>query len=99
LLYLPQDRLPSRRRYCHGQCARKAWLVARARRNLTTIAALEIAIRKLRRSRYPRHIAAAHVLNALWQEMMDQPTGSSPVAQRTLSSVRNAAPLAPEVAG
>ena len=43
LLYLPQDRLPSRRRYCHARCARKAWLVARARRNLTGVAALETA--------------------------------------------------------
>jgi hypothetical protein len=99
LLYLPQDRLPSRRRYCHGRCARKAWLVARARRDLTGVAALEIAIRKLRRSRYPRHLAAAHALTALRQELMDRPTGSSSTTSPRPSSLRDATPLTMEVAG
>jgi hypothetical protein len=99
LLYLPQDRLPSRRRYCHGRCARKAWLVARARRDLTSAAALEIAIRKLRRSRYPRHLAAAHALTALRRELMDRPAGSSSSAWPGPLSLRDATPLTVEVAG
>ena len=98
LLYLRQDRLPSRRRYCDQRCARKAWLVARARRALTSVAALDIAIRKLRRSRYPRHVAAAHALTALQREIAIQPTCSNSLAQRTPWSARDAAPLALGVA-
>jgi hypothetical protein len=99
LLYLRQDRLPSRRRYCHGRCARKAWLVARARRNLTSVAALEVAIRKLRRSRYPRHLAAAQALAALQQEVTARPTGPGSVVPLTPSSIGDPTPLLLEVAG
>ena len=99
LLYLPQDRPPSRRRYCHGRCARKAWLVRRARRNLTSAAALETAIRKLRRSRYPRHLAAAQALAALQQEMTARPTRPDSVVPLTLASIGDPTPLLLEVAG
>ena len=99
LLYLPEDRLPSRRRYCDQRCARKAWLVARARRDLTSIAALQIAIRTLRRSHSPHHLAAAHALSGLQREMIDQLAGPNSAAPRTVSSFRHAPPLRAEVAG
>ena len=99
LLYLPQERWSSRRRYCHGRCARKAWLVRRARRNLTSTAALEIAIRKLRRSRYPRHLAAAQALAALQQEMTARPTGPDSVVPLKLASIGDPTPLLLEAAG
>src|SRR5215204_3919829 len=74
LLYMPQDRLPGCRRYCHTGCAHQARPARRAERSMTTARALEIAIRRLRKSRQPRHRAAAAVLVGLQRELL----GSEP---------------------
>ena len=70
LLYMPQDRLPGVRRFCDASCARKAWLAARAEKQLTCVGALEIAIRRLQRSRYPRHLVAAERLLDLKRDLV-----------------------------
>jgi hypothetical protein len=62
LLYMPQDRLPNARPYCDDKCARQAWLGARARKFMTATKALDIAIRRLRKSRMPTVLAAAFTL-------------------------------------
>lgn len=82
LVYMPQDRLPGTRRYCHSGCARKAWLVARAQRRMSSIAALELAVQRLRKSRYPRHLAAARVLEELHRELVDRQDAASIAAER-----------------
>jgi hypothetical protein len=70
-LYIPQDKLPNSQLYCDESCQRQAWLVARVRRLMTDIKALEIAIRRLRKSRMPSVHAAASVLGDLRQELID----------------------------
>lgn len=70
LLYMPQDRLPGVRRFCDSTCARKAWLLPRAERQLTCVAALDIAIRRLQRTRYPRHLAAVERLVDLKRDLL-----------------------------
>ncbi len=69
---MPQDRLPSARRYCDDKCARQAWLVARALRLMTTVKALEIAIRRLRKSHMPTVLAAAFTLADLHHDLVDR---------------------------
>lgn len=66
---MPQDRLPAVRRYCHDKCARQAWLVARARKLMTGLKALDIAIRRLRRSRMPTVLAAVSSLADLRRDL------------------------------
>jgi len=70
LLYMPQDRLPGCRLYCDTRCARQAWLLRRAARSMSSLRAVEIAIRKLRKSRYPRHLAAASALVELQRQLL-----------------------------
>jgi hypothetical protein len=72
LVYMPQDRLPAARSYCDNRCARQAWLTARARALMTSIKALDIATRRLRKSRKPTILAAAFALADLRQELLDQ---------------------------
>ena len=79
LLYMPQDRLPAFRRYCDATCARKAWLVRRAQRSMSSISALEIAIRRLRKSRYPRLIAAASALAEVHRVLIGSETSTGAV--------------------
>jgi len=86
LLYLPQDRLPAVRRFCHGGCARKAWLVERAERSMTCAGALEVAIRSLRRSRYPRVLAAAVVLAELHRELIGRAQSSNGISRHVDST-------------
>ena len=69
---MPQDRLPSARRYCDDKCARQAWLVARALRLMTTVKALEIAVRRLRKSHMPTVLAAAFTLADLHHDLVDR---------------------------
>jgi hypothetical protein len=71
LLYMPQDRLPGCRRYCHAGCAHQARLARRAERSMTNARAIEIAIGRLRKSRYPRLRAAAAALEELQRELLD----------------------------
>lgn len=87
LLYMPQDRLPGCRRYCHAGCARQARLLRRVERSMTTARAIEIAIGRLQKSRHPRHRAAAATLVELQRELLggepkiaDFPTRSAAVA-------------------
>ncbi len=72
LLYMPQDRLPAVRRYCHDKCARQAWLVARARKSMNCIKALDIAIRRLRKSRMPTVLAAGSSLADLLHDLVER---------------------------
>ena len=72
LLYMPQDRLPAVRRYCHDKCARQAWLVARARKSMNSIKALDIAISRLRKSRMPTVLAAGSALADLRYELVER---------------------------
>ena len=72
LLYMPQDRLPAVRRYCHDKCARQAWLVARARKSMNSIKALDIAIRRLRKSRMPTVLAAGSSLADLLHDLVER---------------------------
>jgi hypothetical protein len=67
---MPQDRLPSVRRYCDDTCARTAWLAARARIRMDTFKAVDIAIRRLRMTGKPTDHAAAAVLAALHLDML-----------------------------
>src|SRR5262252_2401871 len=67
---MPQDGLPPVRPYCHSGCAHRAWLVARAERSMTSVRALEVGIRRLRRSRYPTLLAAARTLAELYREVL-----------------------------
>ncbi len=69
---MPQDRLPAVRRYCHDKCARQAWLVARARKSMSSIKALDIAIRRLRKSRMPTVLAAGSALADLRYELVER---------------------------
>ena len=66
---MPQDRLPPVRRYCHDKCARQAWLVARARKSMNSIKALDIAIRRLR---MPTVLAAGSALADLRYELVER---------------------------
>ena len=70
LLYMPQDRLPGCRLSCDMRCARRAWLVRRAAQSMSSLRAVEIAIRKLRKSSYPRHLAAASALVELQHQLL-----------------------------
>lgn len=79
LLYLPQDALPGARRFCDAVCARRAWLVTRARRELSSVTALEVAIRRLRRGRHPRQLAAAAQLTDLMNELQTRDNESKTV--------------------
>jgi hypothetical protein len=81
---MPQDRLPPVRRYCDDRCARKAWLVARAQRSITSVGALEVAIRRLRKSRYPRLVAAASALVELRRQLVDEQAPARLEHARTL---------------
>jgi hypothetical protein len=72
LLYMPQDRLPAVRRYCHDKCARQAWLVARARKSMNSIKALDIAIRRLRKRRMPTVLAAGSSLADLLHDLVER---------------------------
>jgi hypothetical protein len=69
---MPQDRLPPVRRYCHDKCARQAWLVARARNSMNSIKALDIAIRRLRKSRMPTVLAAGSSLADLLHDLVER---------------------------
>jgi hypothetical protein len=73
LLYMPQDRLPGCRLYCDTRCARQAWLLRRAARSMSSLRAIEIAIRKLRKSRQPRHLAAVTALAELQRQLLGEP--------------------------
>src|SRR5207245_10739808 len=72
LLYMPQEKFPGVRRCCDRRCARRAWLFARARRMLATTRAVEIAFRRLRKSRTPSVRAAAFTLADLHRELTDR---------------------------
>jgi hypothetical protein len=87
LLYMPQDRLPGVRRFCDDSCARKAWLAARIQKQLTCVGALEVAIRRLQRSRYPRYLVAAERLLDLKRDLLTQEDGrvSNPEGGRVLT--------------
>ena len=78
LLYMPQDRLLGCRRYCHAGCARQARLLRRAARSMTNARALEVAIARLQKSRYPRHRAAAAALVELQRQLLG---GESNIAE------------------
>ena len=85
LLYMPQDRLPGVRRYCDADCARRARQLRRAERLMTNARAVEIAIGRLQKSRYPRYRAAAPALVELHRQLVggesniaDFPTRSAP---------------------
>ena len=69
---MPQDRLPNARRYCDDKCARQARLVTRARTLMTATKAMDIAIRRLRKSRMPTVLAAAFTLADLHQDLLDR---------------------------
>jgi hypothetical protein len=67
-------------------CARRAWLVTRAEGSMTCAGALEVAIRRLRRSRYPRLLAAAGALAELHRDLIghhESNVGQSPYADST----------------
>ena len=68
--YMPQDRLPAFRRYCDDICARRAWLLARARHLMTGLKALDVAVRLLRRSRKPTVQAAGFALADLRRDLV-----------------------------
>jgi hypothetical protein len=87
LLYMPQDRLPGCRRYCHAGSAHQARLVRRAQRSMTNARAIQMAIERLHKSRQPRHRAAAAALVELQRELLpsepkiaDFPTRSAATA-------------------
>ena len=82
LLYLPQDRLPAFRSYCHRRCARQAWLVERAKRSMTCDRAVTIAIRALRRSRCPHHLAAAAALSELQRLVVSRDSNAPDILVR-----------------
>ena len=69
---MPQDRLPAVRRYCDVKCARQAWLVARARKSMNSIKALDIAIRRLRKSRMPTVLTAGSSLADLLHDLVER---------------------------
>src|SRR5258708_36585644 len=53
-------------------CARQAWLVARARKSMNSIKALDIAIRRLRKSRMPTVLAAGSSLADLLHDLVER---------------------------
>lgn len=81
LLYMPQDRLPGVRRFCDHSCARKARLAGRIQKQLTCVGALEIAIRRLQTSRYPRHLVAAETLLELKRDLVTREEAAVSVSE------------------